>query len=78
MLTGHQCSFGIAQVVETGYLVFREFRLNGTTDGAQPYFYFTINPKLDRLSLPLTLWQESPVDRVHALDLDKQNCYPLL
>ena len=50
--------------------------LNGTTDGAQPYFYFTINPRLTRLSLLLTLWQEVPSDGFPAPDLDKQNLYP--
>ena len=40
---------------------FRGIYFNGTMDGAQPpYFYFTINPRLARLSLPLTLWQEIP------------------
>ena len=42
--------------------------LNGTTDGAQFYFYYTINPRLARLSLPLILWQKIPADRVPALD----------
>ena len=49
--------------------------LNGTTDGTRPYFYFTINPRLARLSLLLTLWQEIPSDGFPALDLDKQNLY---
>ena len=55
---------------------FRGVYFNGTMDGAQPYFYFTINPRLARLSLPLTIWQEIPADRVPALDRDKQNRYP--
>ena len=45
-------------------------------DGAQPYFYFTINPRLARMSLPLTLWQEIQADRVPALDREKENFYP--
>ena len=45
-------------------------------DGAPPYFYLTINPRLARLSLPLTLWQEIPADRVPALDREKDNLYP--
>ena len=45
-------------------------------DGAQPYFYFTINPRLARLSLLLTLWQEIPSDRFPALDREKDNFYP--
>ena len=55
---------------------FRRVYLNGTTDGARPYFYFTINPRLARLSLLLTLWLEIPSDRVPALDRDKQYRYP--
>ena len=49
---------------------------NDTMDGEPPYFYFTINPRLGRLSLPLTLWQEIPADRVPALDQEKGNYYP--
>ena len=45
-------------------------------DGQPPYFYFTINPRLARLSLPLTLWHEMPADRVPALDREKGNFYP--
>ena len=47
---------------------FRGVYFNGTTGGAPPYFYFTINPRLARLSLPLTLWQGIPADRAPALD----------
>ena len=55
---------------------FRGIYFNGTTDGAAPYFYFTINPRLASLSLPLTLWQEIQADRVPALDREKENFYP--
>ena len=55
---------------------FRGIYFNGTMDGHPPYFYFTINPRLARLSLPLTLWQEIPADRVPALDREKENFYP--
>ena len=55
---------------------FRGIYFNGTMDGQPLYFYFTINPRLARLSLPLTLWQEIPADRVPALDRGKDNLYP--
>ena len=55
---------------------FRGIYFNGTMDGQPPYFYFTINPRLARLSLPLTLWQEIPADWVPALDREKENFYP--
>ena len=55
---------------------FRGIYFNGTMDGQPPYFYITINPKLARLSLPLTLWHEMPADRVPALDREKGNFYP--
>ena len=55
---------------------FRGIYFNATMDGQPPYFYITINPRLARLSLPLTLWQEIPADRVPALDRGKQNLYP--
>ena len=55
---------------------FRGIYFNGTMDGQPPYFYFTINPRLARLSLPLTIWLELPPDRVPTQDRDKQNLYP--
>ena len=55
---------------------FRGVYFNGTPDGSPPYFYFTINPRLASLSLPLTLWQKIPADRVPALDRGKGNVYP--
>ena len=55
---------------------FRGKYFNGNMDGQPPYFYFTINPRLARLSLPMTLWQEIPAARVPALDREKGNFYP--
>ena len=34
---------------------FRGIYFNGTMDRETPHFYFTINPRLARLSLPLTI-----------------------
>ena len=55
---------------------FRGVYFNGAMDGETPYFYFTINPRLARLSLPLTIWRELPADRVPTQDQDKRNLYP--
>ena len=55
---------------------FRGIYFNGTMDGETPHFYFTINPRMARLSVTLTIWWALRADLVPTWDRDKQNLYP--